>query len=310
MKYQIIFRSARGGVGIEYEVAKAEFLAVFRKYGLDIAREMRGRHRLWVSLSLQPECMSEIAQNLGYTLAILQMHEEPYLGEHLPPKPTGRWYLGWRRLGNLKIHFSEVYVQDEDERLKNSPHNRGFLIEKNGTLIQAKGHKFHRGLSPLDAKFMFNIAQLSPGTKRSFAPGELIFDPFAGFGGIVLEASRRRLNIVASDIDMSLSPGLKRASDKKCVICDAAHLPFPTALFDAVVTEPSFRRIHRQSTLHSLPDIRRVLKPHGRMVLLISEDMYDAVTAILKKLGGKLSSEYKLRRQGGLMCRVLMVNFG
>lgn len=302
MKYQIVFRTAKGGVGIEHEVTRAEFLAVFSKYGLEIVRDMHGRHRLWVNLSLQPQRISVIAQNLGYTLAILQMREEPYLGENLSPKRTGRWYLGWVRLGDLKVHFSEVYVQDEHSLLNDSPHNRGFLIEKDGRLIEAKGHKFHRGLSPLDAKFILNIAQLSPGM--------LICDPFAGFGGIVLEANRRGLTFYASDMDASLSPGLKRASGGKCTICDAVHLPFPTALFDAVVTEPSFRRIHRQSTLDSLPEIRRVLKPDGRMVLLISEDMYDAVTAILRKLGGNLTSEYNLRRHGGLMCRVLRVDFG
>jgi len=301
LKYQIIFRTARGGSGIEYEVAKAEFISVFGKYGLEIIRDIHGRHRLWVNLSLKPKRIPEIAQNLGYTLAILQIREEPYLGEQLSPKKTARWYLGWARFGDLKIHFSEVYVQDEEERLKASPHNRGFPIEKDGILIKAKGHKFHRGLSPLDAKFMLNIAQLSPDMR--------ILDPFAGFGGIVFEAQRRRLNIVSSDVDASLSPGLKEVSVGRCTICDATHLPFPTAFFDAVVTEPSFRRIHRISTLNSLPEIRRVLKPHGVMVLLISEGMYDAVTAILKEIGGRLTSEYRLRRYGGLMCRVLRVDF-
>ena len=301
MKYQIVFRTKRGGGGIEHEVAKAEFIAVFSKYGVEIVRDMCGRHRIWVNLSLPPERVAKIAPNLGYTLAILQIREEPYLGEKLSPKKTGSWYLGWIRLGDVKIHFSEVYVQDEEARLKASPHNRAFLIEKDGTLIEAKGHKFHRGLSPLDAKFMLNIAQL--------APDMLIFDPFAGFGGIVLEAKERRLNIVASDIDVILSPGLKNASGGKSVICDASHLPFSTALFDAVVTEPSFHQRHRQSTLNSLPEIRRVLKPHGSMVLLISEGMCDAMMVILTELGGRLTAEYKLRREGGLMCRVLRVDF-
>lgn len=305
MKYQIVFRTNRGGLGIDHEIAKAEFLAVFSRYGLEILEDLYGRRRMVVNISFPPERIISLGSNLGYTQAIILMHEEPYLGEELSPEERGRWYVGWARQGELKVLFTEIYVQDEEDRLSNSPDQRGFLIEKDGQTIKAKGHKFHRGLSPLDAKFMFNISQLDSHNVLSNA----ILDPFAGFGGIVLEGRRRGLSIVASDIDETLRPGLAEASNGKCVICDANHLPFPTASFDAIVTEPSFRRIHQESTLAALPELRRVLKPYGRMTLLISEGMYDAVTELLTHLGGILTSKYLLRRHGGLKCYVLRFDF-
>ena len=305
MKYQIVFRTSRGGLGINHETAKAEFLAVFSRYGLEILEDLHGRRRMVVHISLPPEHIVLLGPNLGYTQAIIHLHEEPYLGEELSPTKKGRWYVGWARRGDLKVLFTETYVQDEEARLSNSPDQRGFLIEKAGQIFQAKGHKFHRGLSPLDAKFMFNISQLDLHNVSS----NVILDPFAGFGGIVLEGRRRRFSIVASDIDETLRPGLAEASGGKCVICDANHLPFPTASFDAIVTEPSFRRIHREATLAALPELRRVLKPYGRMTLLISEDMYDAVAEILMRLSGILTSKYLLRRHGGLKCYVLRFDF-
>ena len=156
----------------------------------------------------------------------------------------------------------------------------------------------------------------------------LLLDPFAGFGGIVLEGRRRGFSIVASDIDPILRPGLAQVSDKKCVICDANYLPFPSATFDAIVTEPSFQRRHRQATLSALYKLRQVLKPYSRMVLLISEDMFPSVSGYfvnhltsltdtsglqyelpIAQLGGLLTSQYLLRRNSGLKCYVLRIDF-
>jgi len=306
MKYQIVFRTNKGGLGIDYEVAKAEFLAVFSRYGLEILEDLYGRRRMVVRISLPTERIISLGSNLGYTQAIIHLHEEPYLGEEISPEKKGRWYVGWARRGELKVLFTEVYVQDEKDRLSSSPDQRGFLIEKDGSIFQAKGHKFHRGLSPLDAKFMFNISQFDSHNVSS----SMILDPFAGFGGIVLEGRRRGFSIVAIDIDETLRPGLAEASGGKCVICDANRLPLPTASCDSIITEPSFRRIHRESTITALPELRRVLKPYGRMTLLISEGMYDAVTEILTRLGGMLTAKYLIRRHGGLKCYVLRFDYG
>jgi hypothetical protein len=272
---------------------------------LEILEDLPARRRLIVHLSLPSERIISLGSNLGYTQAIIHLHEEPYLGEKLSPERKGRWYAGWARRGESKVLFTETYVQDEEDRLSNSPDQRDFPIEKEGQTITAKGHKFHRGLSPLDAKFMFNISQLDAPN----ASGNLLLDPFAGFGGIALEGGRRGFAIVAADIDETLRPGLAEASGGKCVICDANHSPFPTASFDAIITEPSFRRRHRESTLTALPELRKLLKPYGRMTLLISKDMYNDVTEILTPLGGTLTSKYLIRRHGGLRCYVLRFDF-
>jgi hypothetical protein len=55
MRYQIYFRTSRGGIGIPYELAKTEFLTVFHRFELEIEREWWAKHRMWIELSLPPD---------------------------------------------------------------------------------------------------------------------------------------------------------------------------------------------------------------------------------------------------------------
>lgn len=300
MKYNVFFRTSRGGSGIRYEVSKAEFIAVFEDYGLEITEEKPGRRRLLARLAIPEEKIAELAENLGYTEAILRFREEPYSGEKLESFSTsGRWRLGWLRRGNLKVEQKEIYVQDDEKRINRSPHERSFLIKKAGKLISAKGHKFHRGVSPLDARFIYNISKIDAESK--------VFDPFAGFAGLVLEARRRKISIVASDVDPILSPGLSRATGGKCLICDARALPFRPGYFDAVITEPPFQKKYFDDVIESMTELRRVVKSDGQLILLIVDAMLEKIVERLNELGAKVKSKYMLRRGSGMICYVLKV---
>jgi len=298
MKYNVFFRTSRGGSGIPYEVSKAEFIAVFEDYNVRILEEKPGRRRLLANLSISEEKIIELAKNLGYTEAILTFQEEPYLGEKLQSFNTsGRWRVGWMRRDVLKIEQKELYVQNNKKRISRSPHERDFLIKKDGELIQAKGHKFHRGLSPLDAKFIYNISKISPGAK--------VLDPFAGFAGLILEARRRMLKSIASDIDAILYPGLSEATDGKCVICDARNLPFQTAYFDAIVTEPPFHSKYFDSVVESIAELYRVVKPDGKLTFLITDAMLPKIAEQFQNCGMIIEAKYMLRRGGGMNCYVV-----
>lgn len=302
MKYHIFFRTRRGGSGISYEVAKAEFLAIFDDYVLEFLEEKPGRRRVLVKLAISEEKIIELAENLGYTEAILRFREESYSGEKLVSfRGSGRWYVGWMRRGDQKIEQKEVYVQNDKKRLEHSPHERNFCIKKDGKLISAKGHKFHRGVSPLDAKFIYNISNLF----LPLNPSSEVLDPFAGFAGLVLEARRREISIIASDIDPILSPGLSEATGGKCLICDARYLPFRDHHFDAIITEPPFHEKYFDAVIESMAELCRVLKPKGQLILLITDVMLPKIVEQLNSLDVTIGSKYMIRRGGGMICYVV-----
>ena len=301
MHYQIYFRISRGGNGIPYELAKTEFLTVFREFVIEIKHDWWGRRRMWIDLSLPPDKVAVIASDLGYTEAILHLRYEPYRGEKICPTERGRWYVGWIRQQDLKVHQTEVFIQDAESLLEDGPNQRTFEIQQVGIRRVAFGHRAHRALSSVDARFLFNIANA-----RST---NLILDPFAGYGGLVSEAKRRGLRITASDVDKILSLGLSALQPEACSIADARYLPFRANYFDLIVTEPPFRTTYRQDVIDSLPELRRVLRPQGRLILLISTNMYEGIQNSLGKMGADVKLIDTVPRGGGLKCPALEIKF-
>jgi len=299
MQYQIYFRISRGGIGIPYELAKIEFLTVFHRFGLEIKRELWARHRMWIELSLPPDRVAVIAADLGYTKAILHLRPEPYCGEVLSPIERGHWYIGWVRQGEWKVYQTEVYVQDTESLLANAPDKRMFEIQHEGEKRSVFGHHSHRALSTLDARFLLNIAN----AKSTNA----ILDPFAGFGGLVFEAKRRGLRITVSDIDVSLAPGLSMLEPETYFVADARCLPLPTDYFDLIITEPPFRTSYRQAVMDSLAELHRVLKPKGRLILLIAMDMCQGIRPSFERMGADVELIGVIPRGGGLKCPVLKI---
>ena len=298
-KYQVFFRTSRGGSGIEYETAKAEFLSVFGERQFEATRDIPARMRMEITVAeMSAEEISHRAELLGYTQGIVSVHEEQYNGEEINWHKSERWPVGWLRRGNMKLLLTEIYRQDEEKRLKEAPHSRVFLIERDGEIKAAKGHRYRRGLSPVDAKLMLNLARLQG--------DELILDPFAGLGGILLECKRRGLRAFGGDVDMVLRPGLAEVSHNRCVMADARQLPFKDGIFHAVITEPPFDIRYRQAVLDSMPELERVVQPDGKIVLLIAHDMHEGITGYMTGSGFRLVDDFTLRRHGKLISHVLL----
>ena len=118
MQYEIYFRTSRGGIGIPYELAKTEFLAVYHRFGLELKKDRRERHRMSIELPLIPDRVAALAGDLGFTEAIVGQHYEPFRGEEISAVRSGRWLLGWIRIGDYKVHQTEVYVQDKQALLR------------------------------------------------------------------------------------------------------------------------------------------------------------------------------------------------
>ena len=311
--YQVFFRVSRGGCGIEYEAAKAEFLSVVGRSETQtrgrgdagtrrdvprvrIVHEIPSRMRMEVSIEgLSTDEIASLAENLGYTQGIASVHEEPYQGEELHSHKTGRWVVGWLRKGDKKLLLTEIYRQDENKRLEESPDKRVFLIERDGEVKTAKGHRYRRGVSSVDTRFMVNIAELRG--------DEIILDPFAGIGGILVECRRRNLSIFAADVDPVLRPGLAKFSGNRCSIADARQLPFKDNTFHAIITEPPFGTIYRQAVLDSLAELRRVVRE--KIILLIAQDMHQQTIDCMANSEFHLMKDFTLRRHSKLVSHVL-----
>lgn len=301
LKYQVFFRTSRGGLGIEYETAKAEFLSVFGEQRIEVTRNIPARMRMEITVEgLSEEEISHSAETLGYTQGIVSVHEEPYLGEELDWRKVERWAVGWLRKGDTKLLLTEIYRQDEERRQKESPHNRVFFIEKDGEVKAAKGHRYRRGLSPVDARFMLNVAKLRG--------DELILDPFAGLGGLLIESGKRNLKIFGGDVDVTLRPGLARIVHNRCVMADARWLPFRDDTFHAIITEPPFGTRYRQAVLDSISELSRVVQPEGKIVLLIAHDMHAEIMASMNDSEFQLIDDFTLRRHGKLISHVLVMS--
>jgi tRNA (guanine10-N2)-dimethyltransferase len=130
-------------------------------------------------------------------------------------------------------------------------------------------------MMPRLARALVNISQVQP--------GEILYDPFCGTGGILLEASLAGAGILGSDFDPSMVAGCRENLDgADLMLSDAASLPIMDGSIDAVVTDlPYGQSVRiRAATMHrlydeSLGEIRRVLAPGRRAVVVTHTDIKD-----------------------------------
>ena len=133
---------------------------------------------------------------------------------------------------------------------------------------------FHPGvMMPIMARTLVNL---------SFAgEGDLLLDPFCGTGGILLEGQLLGCRVIGSDMDRFMLEGCRENLPSAEVLCaDATCLPLPDGSVDAVATDLPYGqsvciRAESMNKLYndSLAEIRRVLKPGGRAVVVTHVDI-------------------------------------
>ncbi|MCK8519823.1 methyltransferase domain-containing protein [Methanoculleus sp. 7T] len=135
---------------------------------------------------------------------------------------------------------------------------------------------FHPGvMMPRMARALVNISLV--------APGELVFDPFCGTGGILLEAREIGVRVLGSDFDPAMVAGYRQnLPGSEVMIADATAVPICDHTLDAVVTDLPYGqsvRIRAESMDRlydgSLAEVRRILRPGRRAVVVTHRDITD-----------------------------------
>jgi demethylmenaquinone methyltransferase/2-methoxy-6-polyprenyl-1,4-benzoquinol methylase len=112
-------------------------------------------------------------------------------------------------------------------------------------------------------RFVLQQAQLSPGKKMldlATGPGDIAFEALRSMPGV---------DVIGADFSMGMmkvGKAQELGSEMGWCCADAMHLPFPDAHFDAVTSGYLVRNVI--DIPQTLREQRRVLKPHGRIVIL------------------------------------------
>jgi tRNA (guanine10-N2)-dimethyltransferase len=141
---------------------------------------------------------------------------------------------------------------------------------------------FHPGvLMPRMARSLVNLSQAMP--------GERLLDPFAGTGGILVEACLIGIKGIGIDVQKRLIRGAR--ANIACLDCslmtgDAKRLPLKDESIDAAVLDTPYGRsalIEARSKENlldeSLAELHRVLKPGRRMVIVSDRTIEARVSA-------------------------------
>jgi hypothetical protein len=199
----------------------------------------------------------------------------------------------WRKRDFVLVR---VYQERDASFRESAPDRRSFLLEcGDGELRRIQGYRGgrgpreHRALAVVDARMLVNLV-------ASSGRGRLL-DPFAGAGGVAVEAMRRGWQTTTADIDASLRFGLAELSSMH-VVADATALPIVDSSVDAVATEPPYDPEALDDVVASLSEMARVLFPTGEVAMLASANQADSLRAATDSAGLLLELDASIDRKG------------
>jgi tRNA (guanine10-N2)-dimethyltransferase len=152
-----------------------------------------------------------------------------------------------------------------------------FTFDRSSFDVRNPGKRefFHPGvMMPRMARTLVNIVGMQQGST--------MLDPFCGTGGILIEAHLLGARAIGSDFDPLMVLGSRQnIPGSDLMLADATHLPFCDHAVDAVVTDFPYGQsvcIKKADTMDrlygdALEEIRRVLKPERRAVVVTHRDI-------------------------------------
>jgi tRNA G10 N-methylase Trm11 len=111
----------------------------------------------------------------------------------------------------------------------------------------------------------------------------LLLDPFAGAGGVVIEALASGWEVIACDVDPGLRHGLRQLG-AQAIVADARSLPIASESVDAIATEPTYDLESAGWLDRALSEASRVLRSGGRMSVLCASWQADPLRSEARRL--------------------------
>jgi hypothetical protein len=204
--------------------------------------------------------------------------------------PAVRWRgRSWR--------LQRLHAEDPGDMRERAPDRREFLFEAaDGRLRAVRGYRGsgadplgRRGLPVCDARLLVNL--VAPA-----GPGWLL-DPFAGVGGVALEALAAGWRTVTADRDPALRHGLGRLGGAH-LVADARRLPLRAGVLDAVATEPPYDRQAGPLAGQALAEAHRLLRPGGATAWLCAAWQAAGLRATADALGLRVALDTPVDRKG------------
>jgi SAM-dependent methyltransferase len=189
-----------------------------------------------------------------------------------------------------------LYQEDAAGHRERAPDRREFLVEAGDGQVRAvRGYRggsdplARRGLPVCDARLLVNLAATGP-------PG-LLLDPFAGVGGIALEARAAGWRVLTADLDPGLRHGLGRLGATH-LVADARALPLRDGSVDAVATEPPYDRQAAPPLDQVLAELARLLRPGATLAMLAAGWQAPRLRAAAAALGLAARLDCPVDRKG------------
>ena len=272
-------------------VAVAEILAVMRDLGAVSSSggplaEIRGV--AWVRI---PEDRVAIARSrlrrLGYARAVDLVR--PLAENEARDSRVVRWK-------GHNVALERIYDEPDAQLRDSAPDRRTFLLECGDGVVRpipgyrgGRGPLEHRALPVVDARLLVNLV---------FRPtGGVFLDPFAGAGGIVIEAGLAGWTALSLDNDPALRFGLDRSADCH-IVGDARALPLADESVDAIASEPPYHPAYIETVAASIREMARVLRPGGRAALLVQSGQVDLLNEVAQQVGLRAELNEPINRKG------------
>jgi hypothetical protein len=249
----------------------------------------------WVAVgSAAPARIAGRVARLGYTEAV----ELVVPAAEVAGDPEARWARArWR---GEDVVLVPVHEESADALRAEAPDRRSFLLEcGDGVARRIEGYRGgrgpleHRALPPSDARLLVNLV-----ARPARGGGGTLLDPFAGAGGVILQAARAGWATMSADVDPALRHGLAELSSGRHVVADAAALPLGAATVDAIATEPPYHESASATVVAAVAEAARVLGAGGRLAMLVATSQAPAVRAAAGRSGLAVDLDVAIDRKG------------